>query len=71
MTSSKKRITIILVDTDYLEAALHKGRAASCNMLLGQVGYALDLYGELKVVTPYEYMLKMLEPYSEFDKLAG
>lgn len=27
--------------------------------------------GELKVVTPYEFMLKMLEPYSEFDKLAG
>ena len=70
MTSSKKRITIILVDTDYLEAALHKG-SASCNMLLWQVGYALDLYGELQVVTPYEYMLKMLEPYSEFDKLAG
>jgi len=40
-------------------------------MLLGQVGYALDLYGELKVVTLYEFMLKMLEPYSEFDKLAG
>lgn len=71
MTSSKKRITIILVDTDYLEAALHKGRSTSCNMLLWQVGYALDLYGELQVVTPYEYMLKMLEPYSEFDKLAG
>ena len=71
MTSPKKRITIILVDTDYLEAALHKGRSASCNMLLWQVGYALDWYGELKVVTPYEYMLKMLEPYSEFDKLAG
>ena len=27
--------------------------------------------GELKVVTPYGFMLKMLEPYSEFDKLAG
>jgi hypothetical protein len=27
--------------------------------------------GDLKVVTPYEFMLKMLEPYSEFDKLAG
>ena len=43
MASPKKRITIILVDTDYLEAVLHKGRSASCNMLLGQVGYALDL----------------------------
>lgn len=27
--------------------------------------------GELKVVTPYEFMLKMLEPYSEFDKIAA
>lgn len=25
--------------------------------------------GELKVVTPYEFMLQMLEPYCEFDKL--
>lgn len=27
--------------------------------------------GDLKVVTPYEFMLKILEPYSEFDKLAA
>lgn len=27
--------------------------------------------GELKVVTPYDFMLKMLEPYSEFDKLVA
>lgn len=26
--------------------------------------------GELKVVTPYEFMLKMLEPYKEFDKIS-
>lgn len=26
---------------------------------------------ELKVVTPYDFMLKMLEPYSEFDKIAA
>lgn len=25
--------------------------------------------GDLKVVTPYEFMLQMLEPYAEFDKL--
>ncbi len=27
--------------------------------------------GELKVVTPYEFMLQMLEPYAEFDKLGA
>ena len=27
--------------------------------------------GDLKVVTPYEFMLKMLEPYAEFDKLVA
>lgn len=27
--------------------------------------------GDLKVVTPYEFMLQMLEPYAEFDKLAA
>ena len=27
--------------------------------------------GDLKVVTPYEFMLKMLEPYAEFDKVAA
>lgn len=27
--------------------------------------------GDLKVVTPYEFMLQILEPYSEFDKLAA
>ena len=26
---------------------------------------------DLKVVTPYEFMLKMLEPYSEFDKIVA
>lgn len=26
---------------------------------------------ELKVVTPYDFMLKMLEPYSEFDKIVA
>lgn len=26
--------------------------------------------GDLKVVTPYEFMLKMLEPYAEFDTLS-
>jgi hypothetical protein len=27
--------------------------------------------GELKVVTPYEFMLQILEPYAEFDKLVA
>ena len=27
--------------------------------------------GDLKVVTPYEFMLQMLEPYAEFDKLVA
>ncbi len=27
--------------------------------------------GDLKVVTPYEFMLKMLEPYAEFDIVSG
>nr|MBP3281078.1 hypothetical protein [Treponema sp.] len=25
--------------------------------------------GDLKSMTPYEFMLQMLEPYSEFDKI--
>jgi len=29
------------------------------------------LSGDLKVVTPYEFMLQILEPYSEFDKLVA
>ena len=27
--------------------------------------------GDLKVVTPYEFMMKILEPYSEFDKIVA
>ena len=27
--------------------------------------------GDLKVVTPYEFMLQMLEPYAEFDKIVA
>jgi hypothetical protein len=27
--------------------------------------------GNLKVVTPYEFMLQILEPYAEFDKLVA
>lgn len=27
--------------------------------------------GDLKVVTPFEFMLQMLEPYAEFDKLVA
>ncbi len=27
--------------------------------------------GDLKVVTPYEFMLKILEPYNEFDKIVA
>lgn len=28
------------------------------------------LSGDLKVITPYDFMLQMLEPYSEFDKVS-
>ncbi len=38
---------------------------ASANIFAGVVS------GELKAVTPYEFMLQMLEPYSEFDRLAA
>ena len=27
--------------------------------------------GDLKVVTPYDFMLKILEPYSEFDAIVA
>lgn len=33
--------------------------------------FASVVSGDLKVVTPYEFMLQMLEPYAEFDKLAA
>ena len=33
--------------------------------------FADVISGELKVVTPYEFMLKMLEPYKEFDKISA
>ena len=33
--------------------------------------FADVLSGDLKVITPYEFMLKMLEPYSEFDKVVA
>ncbi len=33
--------------------------------------FANVLSNDLKVVTPYEFMLQMLEPYAEFDKLAA
>ena len=33
--------------------------------------FADVLSGELKVITPYEFMLKILEPYSEFDKVVA
>ena len=32
--------------------------------------FADVISGELKVVTPYEFMLKMLELYKEFDKIS-
>ena len=33
--------------------------------------FADVLSGELEVITPYEFMLKMLEPYSEFDRVVA
>ena len=33
--------------------------------------FASVVSGDLKVVTPYEFMLQMLEPYAEFDKLVA
>ncbi len=33
--------------------------------------FADVLSGDLKVVTPYEFMLKMLEPYAEFDSVVA
>ena len=33
--------------------------------------FASVVSGDLKVVTPYEFMLKMLEPYSEFDSIVA
>ena len=33
--------------------------------------FASIVSGDLKVVTPYEFMLQMLEPYAEFDKIVA
>ena len=33
--------------------------------------FANVVSGDLKVVTPYDFMLQMLEPYAEFDKLVA
>ena len=33
--------------------------------------FANVVSGDLKVVTPYDFMLQMLEPYAEFDKVTA